>query len=86
MGTVDRTVATNEWFFLFLDTQVHHIDVTTSNHKPLLITPDGMECKQQRPFQIEQMWMSEPGCGETIEAVWQKSCTDLVGHKVIKKD
>ena len=47
---LDRAVATNEWFSLFPDTQVHHLDVTTSNHKPLLITPDGMECKQQRPF------------------------------------
>ena len=42
---LDRAVATNEWFSLFLDTQVHQLDVTTSDHKPLLITPNGMECK-----------------------------------------
>ena len=29
--------------------------------------------------------MSEPGCGETIEAVWQQTCTNPVGDKVIKK-
>ena len=68
---LDRVVATNEWFYLFSNTQVRHLDVTTSDHKPLLINPDGMDCKQQRPFRFEQMWMSEPGCGVTIEAVWQ---------------
>ena len=68
---LDRAVATNEWFSLFLDTQVRHLDVTTSDHKPLLINPDGMDCKQQRPFCFKHMWMSEPGCGVTIEAVWQ---------------
>ena len=68
---LDRAVATNEWFSLFLDTQVRHLDVTTLDHKPLLINPDGMDCKQQRPFCFKHMWMSEPGCGVTIEAVWQ---------------
>ena len=30
-------MATNEWFSLFSDTQVHHLDFTTSDHNPLLI-------------------------------------------------
>ena len=42
---LDRAVATNEWYSLFSDTQVHRIDVTTSDLKPLLINPNGMECK-----------------------------------------
>ena len=82
---LDRAVATNEWFSLFPDTQVHHLDVTTSDHKPLLINPDGMDCKQQRPFRFKQMWMSEPGCGATIEAIWQQVGVDLRGEKVIRK-
>ena len=76
---------TNEWFSLFPDTQVHHLNVTTSDHKPLLINPDGMECRQQRPFWFEQMWMSESGCGATIEAVWQQVVDEPRGEKVIKK-
>ena len=77
-------MATDEWFSLFPDTQVHHLDVTTSDHKPLLINPDGMDCKQQRPFRFEQMWMSEPRSGVTIEAVWQQIGDDPRGEKVIK--
>ena len=82
---LDRAVANNEWFSLFPDTQVHHLDVTTSDHKPLLINPDGMDCKQQRPFRFEQMWMSDPGCGATIEAVWQQGGDGHRGERVIKK-
>ena len=51
---LDRAMATNEWFSLFSDTQVRHLDVTTSNHKPLLINPDGMDCKQQRLFVLSR--------------------------------
>ena len=29
--------------------------------------------------------MSEPGCGETIEAIWQQSCIDPVGKMIKKK-
>ncbi|KAL4620439.1 hypothetical protein ACB092_06G154000 [Castanea dentata] len=68
---LDRAVATNEWFSMFPNTRVHHIDVTTLDHKPLLINSDGMDCKQQRPFWFDQMWMSDPGCGATIEVTDQ---------------
>ena len=48
-------MATNEWFSLFLDTQIHHLDVTTSDYKSLLINLDGMDCKYQVCFLIEQI-------------------------------
>lgn len=34
---LDRIVATNDWFNLFPNTKIHHLDMTSSNHKPLLI-------------------------------------------------
>ena len=34
---LDRAVVTNDWFSMFLDTKVYHLDATTSNHKALLI-------------------------------------------------
>ena len=30
---LDRVVATNEWFSMFTGTKVHHLDVTSSDHK-----------------------------------------------------
>ncbi|XP_075636813.1 uncharacterized protein LOC142609058 [Castanea sativa] len=82
---LDRAMATSDWFSMYPNTQIHHLDVTTSDHKPLCILPEGMECKQQRPFRFEQMWMSERGCREMVEAIWQTSYSDPVGGKVIKK-
>ena len=34
---LDRAVVTNDWFSMFLDTKVYHLDATISNHKALLI-------------------------------------------------
>ena len=82
---LDRAMATNDWFSKFSNTKIYHLDVTTSDHKPLWIVPEGMECKQKWPFRFEQMWISESGCGETIEAVWQGSNADSVGRKILKK-
>ena len=82
---LDKAMVTNDWFSKFPNTKIYHLDVTTSDHKPLWIVPEGMECKQKWPFRFEQMWMSESGCGETIEAVWQGSYSDSAGRKILKK-
>ena len=82
---LDRAVTTNDWFSMFPDTKVYHLDATASDHKALLIRPEGMECNQQKPFRFEQMWMAEQGCGATIEAVWKKDIEATVCNRVIKK-
>jgi len=43
---LDKVVATTDWFSLFPDTRVYHLDVTTSDHKTLWIVPDGMDYRQ----------------------------------------
>lgn len=45
---LDRAVATNQWFAKFLETKIHHLDMTTLNHKALWMVPKVMECRQQR--------------------------------------
>ena len=37
-------VATNDWFSMFPDTKIYHLDVTTSDHKPIWIVQEGMDC------------------------------------------
>ena len=34
---LDRAVATNDWFSMFPNTKVYHLDAITSDHKALLI-------------------------------------------------
>ncbi|XP_075633405.1 uncharacterized protein LOC142605862 [Castanea sativa] len=82
---LDRVVATNEWFDKFPDTKVYHLDVTTFDHKPLWVVLEIMECCQHRPFRFEQMWMTESGCSDTIEAVWRSGEVDPRSVKLLNK-
>ena len=82
---LDRAVATNKWFLKFPETKVYHLDVISLDHKPLWIVPEIMECKLEKPFHFEQMWMSEKGCGETIEAVWGEDVDISRAEKILKK-
>ena len=80
-----RAVATNEWFSLFPGTKVHHLDVTTSDHKPLLIARDGMDCQMKKPFRFEHIWMSDASCSKTVEVVWREDSVESWGTRIIKK-
>ena len=55
---------------MFAGTKVHHLDVTSSYHKALWISPEHMNCSFQKPFRFEQIWMTEKGCSDTVEAMW----------------
>ena len=70
---LDRAVATTDWLEILPDTKVYHLDVTSSNHKPLWIVPDGMDCRQNRPFRFEQMWMTE-------KRLWVDNRSDVEGN------
>jgi len=78
-------LATNEWFSMFLGTKVQHLDTTALDYKPIWINPEGMETNFPKPFRLEQMWMIDKGCGETIEAMWTKNSLDPWDAKVLKK-
>lgn len=70
---------------MFLDMSVHHLGVTTSEHKPLWIALEGMDSSYQKPFYFEQMWMTDMGCSEKIEAIWSERSIDPWDTRVIKK-
>ena len=82
---LDRAVVTNDWFSMFLGTTIHHLKVNTSDHKALWIVLEGMEFSFQKPFQFEQMWMTDKGCTNTIETVWRKNVDEQWDTKIITK-
>ena len=64
-------MANNDWLIKFIDSKVHHLHCSTSDHNPLWIVPDGIETtRPSKPFRFEKMWLSDRGCDETIEVVW----------------
>ncbi|XP_023908712.1 uncharacterized protein LOC112020382 [Quercus suber] len=83
---LDWGLATNEWLMKFIGTRVHHLTSDSSNHYPLWIVPNGLEVvRSTKPFRFEEIWLSNPGCSNVVEAVWPSyGSTDPV-IKVMKK-
>lgn len=70
---LDRGVANYEWLAKFLTGRVTHLHCFTSNHRPILLAlnVDGEHQKWcRKPFRFEAMWISNPGCKETITKAW----------------
>ena len=82
---LDRGLATADWFIRFPSTKIHHLDVTTSNHKPLWITPEGVDSSFHKPFKFEQMWLTDEGCTSTVEAMCRERVVDPWDTRVLNK-
>ena len=70
---LDRGVANYEWLAKFPIGRVTHLHCFTSDHRPILLAlnVDGEHKKWcQKPFCFEAMWISDPGCRETITKAW----------------
>ena len=61
---------------MFPGTQIHHLDVTTSDQKVLWITPEGMDSSFQKLFRFEHIWLTDKGCSDTVKAVWKEPISD----------
>ena len=82
---LDRCLANNDWLIKFAGSKVHHLHCSTSDHNPLWIVLDGIETTRPfKPFCLEEMWLSDRGCDETIEAVWTNIHVDY-GIRVVNK-
>ena len=70
---------------MFAGTKVHHLDVTSLDHKALWISLEHMYCNFQKPFRFEQMWLTNKGFSDTVEAVWSINCNDSWDTRVLRK-
>ena len=52
---LDRVVASNGWFSRFPGSKVQHHHTYSSDHKAILVKPDGILPRPNRPFKFEQM-------------------------------
>ncbi|XP_050264146.1 uncharacterized protein LOC126708397 [Quercus robur] len=83
---LDRCLATNSWFHKFPGTRVHHLQSMSSDHSALWVNLLGLEePSRKKCFKFEEMWLSEPSCGETIEETWNNTCDHNPGLAILKK-
>ena len=57
---LDRGLGNAKWKILFPAAEVHHLPRVKSNHCPILLITDPLEQKSPKPFQFEQMWLTDP--------------------------
>ena len=67
---LDRAVATMDWLDKFPATKVIHLECGLSDHKPILISLNGIPKLRQKPWHFEHMWLEEEGCRDTVESAW----------------
>ena len=70
---LDRAVANNQWSFLNSGTSIHHLQTHSSDHKPIVINPEGIIPKQNRSFKFEKMWLSDGGRSQIVKDAWDQS-------------
>ena len=85
---LDRGLANHDWFMKFSGSKVHHLHLDSSDHSPLWITLDGLDIPSfSKPFRFEEMWLSDHGCSDIIEAVWlSKEGGEVQDHVICKID
>ena len=55
----------------FSGSKIHHLHSDSSDHSLLWITLDGLDIPSfSKPFRFEEMWLSDRGCSNIVEAVW----------------
>ena len=63
---LDRAMCTTDWFNLFPATKFRTLVGGSSNQNPILILPEGLEVKPQRPWRFEKLWLENEGYHDTV--------------------
>ena len=75
---LDRGLATNDWFLKFPGTRVHHLRCDSSDHVPIhIVFSDLDHPRRKKLFRFEEMWLSNLGCSEIVEAVWERGFLNM---------
>ena len=82
---LDRAVANNNWFACNPGTRVQHLHSHASDHRPIIVKPEGITSKPNRPFKFEKMWLSDRGCSDTVISTWGNSTLDTTMAQVAGK-
>lgn len=63
---LDRVVSMVGWIDHFPATKVRSLVCGQSNHRPIVILPEGIFVKPQRPWHFERFWLEKEGCHDIV--------------------
>ncbi|XP_074347239.1 uncharacterized protein LOC141686079 [Apium graveolens] len=68
---LDRALATSEFMYMFKDVILSNLEVSTSDHCPLLLEFYKVhQISHPKRFRFENAWLREPMCKQLVEDVW----------------
>ena len=79
---LDRGLANIPWINKYPEARIHHLHTSSSDHFPicLVLQPDSyLQRPTKKPFRFEEVWLTNSGCRDTVEAAWftQKNGTPM---------
>ena len=83
---LDRGLATNDWFLKFPGSKVQHLQCDSLDHCPLLVVLAPLDISsRKKPFLFENMWLSNSGCGEIVQAAWNHGFGVEMDREILAK-
>ncbi|KAK1352770.1 hypothetical protein POM88_052608 [Heracleum sosnowskyi] len=82
---LDKAIATSSWMHLFKDARLINLEVSTSDHNPILLVlmvVDGLPRVRKQKF--ENVWLREPVCKQIVEESWSRYQTASLPDKLQK--
>uniref|UniRef100_A0A803PV21 Reverse transcriptase n=1 Tax=Cannabis sativa TaxID=3483 RepID=A0A803PV21_CANSA len=71
---IDRAVVSQNWLDLFPIAKLLNLEVSTSDHCPLLLMLDNViQVVAIRSFKFENSWLREPMCLQIVKETWESS-------------
>lgn len=79
---LDRAMANSLWFSLFPLAKLYNMDVSPSDHNPILMEPKTKVIATRTIFKFENAWLTEPLCQQIVQDSWGSCGEDNIIHKV----
>ncbi|XP_074352119.1 uncharacterized protein LOC141691283 [Apium graveolens] len=80
---LDRGLATQDWRQLFSNVEVHVLEVSTSDHFPLLLKLNSqIYVPKSRRFYFENLWIKESECLNIVKDSWNKAGIESIMEKI----
>lgn len=80
---LDRAIVSNAWLNTFQDAKLTNLEVSTSDHCPILLEPKVASAfMRPKKFRFENAWLREPMCKKIVEDVWEQTRLESFRNKI----
>ncbi|XP_071902725.1 uncharacterized protein [Coffea arabica] len=70
---LEKTLVNQQWLDFLPNTSVQHLNHTSSDHSPLLVSMRPASASVPKSFKFQTFWISNPGFISTVQSNWELS-------------